>query len=233
MEVEHGDIAPVTVEILGPPGSGKSTLVDALQASSLEIVPVSIYWRRLENLSVGVRSAVALIPIILSRLSGQALSAKHVVWMIRLEAADAIFQRKGLTRPSIALFDQGPVFTMVRLQKLALRAAEGSRLRRWWEIKLDEWAQALDLVIFLDAPNEVLIERIRRRTKSHVAKTQSYEETGALLIDERTRYVALTEALATRGSVSVLRLDTSASVDQVASEATACLQKMGSVEGRL
>jgi deoxyadenosine/deoxycytidine kinase len=215
----------MTVEIIGPPGSGKSALTDALRDSRRDIVPVSIYWRKPENLSLGARSALSVAPILFDHASGQAFSTKHLVWMIRLESALPIFQRKEVTRSSIVVFDQGPVFTMVRLYEMALLAAEGSRFRSWWNLKLDDWARTLDLLLLLDAPNEVLIERIKKRSKSHVAKNQSDEGAGKMLTDERARYEAVTGALRQRGSATLLPFDTSArSVDEISSEVIGSLR---------
>jgi broad-specificity NMP kinase len=234
MKGQSAQSRPTTVEILGPPGSGKTAVYEALQDSGSDIVPVSIYWRKPENLSVGVRSAFSIAPILFDRASNSTLSVNHVVWMIRLQAALPIFHRQLVTPPSIVTFDQGPVFTMVRLQPMALLAADGSRLRRWWELKLDDWARTLDLLVLLDAPNEVLTERIRKRSKSHVAKTQSDERVGELLMNERTGYEAVAEALNQRRVMQVLRLDTSArSVDEITSEVVTALRAAQSFEGRL
>jgi thymidylate kinase len=233
MKGQRDQLRPTTIEILGPPGSGKTALIEALQDSERDIIQVSIYWRKPENLSVGVRSAFSVAPVIFDGASNSGLSLKRVMWMIRLQAALQIFHRKAVTPPSIVTFDQGPVYTMVRLEQMALAAPEGSRLRRWWELKLDEWAQTLNLLVLLDAPNDVLIERIRRRSKSHVAKTQSDEAVGELLTDERARYEVLVGMLAQRGVMQVLRFDTSVhSVDEIASQATTAFRATRSVEGR-
>ena len=154
--------------------------------------------------------------------------------MIRLQAALPIFDRKLVAPPSIVTFDQGPVYTMARLQQTALLAAEGSRLRRWWELKLDEWSRTLDLLVLLDAPNEILIERIRRRSKSHVAKAQSDDSAGGLLMNERAQYETAARALGERRAMQILRFDTSVrSVDEITSQMMTALRAARSVEGRL
>jgi thymidylate kinase len=154
--------------------------------------------------------------------------------MIRLQAALPIFYRKLVPPPSVVAFDQGPVYTMVRLQDAAFVAAEDSRLRRWWELKLDEWSRTLDLLVLLDAPNEILIERIRRRSKSHVAKTQSDEGAGELLMNERARYETVAKALGDRRVMQLLRFDTSLrSVDEITSKTMTAVRATRSVEGRL
>lgn len=219
-----GHARPTTVEILGPPGSGKSALLEALQTSRSDIIPVSIYWRKPENLSTGMRSALSIAPIVSERASRRSFSVKHLVWMIRLEAALPIFRRKMVSSNAIAIFDQGPVYTMARLQDLGFRAAEGSRLRSWWERKLDEWARILDLLIVLDAPNEVLIERINKRSKAHVAKDQSKESAGRLVMDERSRYGDLADVLVQSRAVRVLHFDTSGrSIDEIKQAAIGAL----------
>jgi hypothetical protein len=225
---------PRTLEILGPPGSGKTALIDSLQNSERDIVPVSIYWRKPENLSVGVRSAFAIAPIILDRISTPAVTMQQVGWMIRLHAALPIFYRKLVWPPSIVAFDQGPVYTMARLSQTALLGAEGSRLRRWWDFKLDEWSKTLDLLILLDAPNEILIERIRRRSKSHVAKARSDDGAAELLTNERAHYETVVGALGERRVIQTLRFDTSVrSVDEITTKTLTAIHATRSLEGRL
>lgn len=213
-------VRPMALEIMGPPGSGKSALMEALQASGPHIVPVSIYWRRPENLFAGVRSALSIAPVVFDRESRKTLTVKHVVWMIRLEAALPILDRRRVTPPAVIAFDQGPVYTMVRLHEVALGAAEGSRLRLWWERKLDEWAGIFQLLVLLDAPNEVLIDRIRKRSKAHVVKDQSDHSAAELLVNERSTLARLADLLRQRRVIPVLRLDTATRVVDELSRAT-------------
>jgi hypothetical protein len=220
IEGSPAQVRSMALEIIGPPGSGKSALMEALQAAEPDIVPVSIYWRKPENVSAGVRSALSIAAILFERGPHRVLSVQQVVWMIRLEAALPILHRKNVTPPAIVAFDQGPLYTMVRLEDVASGAPEGSRLRLWWERKLNEWAKVLDLLVFLDAPNEVLIDRIRKRSKAHVAKDQPEQNAAELIGNERAAYMRLADSLRQRGEMSVLRLDTSSKVVDDLSHAT-------------
>jgi thymidylate kinase len=47
---------------------------------------------------------------------------------------------------------------------------EQSAYRRWWEDKFEQWSSALDVIIWLDAPEELCLQRVLAREEWHHAK---------------------------------------------------------------
>jgi len=47
---------------------------------------------------------------------------------------------------------------------------EESAYRRWWEDKFEQWSSALDVIIWLDAPEELCLQRVLAREEWHHAK---------------------------------------------------------------
>ena len=89
---------------------------------------------------------------------------------------------------------------------------------------LREWATAMDMVIWLDAPNEVLAERVHTRNKWHAVKERSDEEAKNLLAHYRILYEQTIARLTTIGNPEVLSYDTSRkSLKQIVDETSAAL----------
>ena len=87
-----------------------------------------------------------------------------------------------------------------------------------------EWAQTLDVVIYLDASDDVLIERIRTRRQAHPVKDLPAEEVGRFLSAYRRAYERVIDDLLACGGPQVahLRADTG-HVESLAASALAAL----------
>lgn len=197
---------PVTVEVLGPPGAGKTTLRAALCTCSEEIVPLSIYVT-LRRLPLYLWSGLSLVPMFLDRGLLKQFPRKEHSWMIRLEASPSVLKREANGMP-VVIFDQGPVFTMVRLRAAIPEAARGLSFKRWWDRMLELWAETLDLLILLDAPDNVLLRRIQQRPKAHTLKGYSEDKARESLAERRALREATIAELQAFRDVPMLRLDT-------------------------
>jgi GTPase SAR1 family protein len=223
---------PITAEVLGPPGAGKSSLVASLCNHSDEVRQVSVYCRP-SNLLPWIRSGVALTPLLVGRAWDKRSLQKDLIWMIRLEASRPILRRKSLRSPSMLLFDQGPAYTMVRLHDAVTDSKQTSLFRRWWAEKLQVWADALDLLIMLDGPDEVLMDRIRGRAKFHALKGDFEGEAHQILMNERKLYGAVLAELQTGQGIRVMHFDTSRrSIDAIAAQTMASLGFSDTAEDR-
>jgi hypothetical protein len=148
-------------------------------------------------------------------------------------------RRRAGTGATVVVFDQGPVYTLVRLHED--QDQNSASIELWRRRKLAQWAATLDLVLLLDAPDDVLVERIRGRVKAHALKLGPDASARAAVAAERGRYDAVIAELMEAASVRVLRFDTCrTSVAAVIAAATAALGAAGSdatvrtvVEGRL
>ena len=105
------------------------------------------------------------------------------------------------SRPQGVVFDQGPLFRLARMC--------ASRHTRWWSEAIHRWSQTLDLVVWLDAPEELLLERVRTRSKQHRIKSVSHARALRRLSDQRAQYRDVLDELRDLGDVPILRLDTS------------------------
>jgi hypothetical protein len=202
----RADCQPRIIEILGAPGAGKSSLASAMDAGGDDVRWVHTYCGR-SNLLPWVRSGAWLLPLVLTGSFSGPLPLKQRVWAVRISASHAILTRASAGR-RLLLLDQGPLFTMLRLLELTDARAQGPRWRRWWRRELSAWASTLDFAVVLDAPDDVLLERVRARAKPHALKDLSGQDARKALAQWRALLVDLIGELQTHGDLEVLRMDT-------------------------
>lgn len=196
----------LAAEVVGPPGSGKTSLLEALTASG-GVGPVAEY-RRIEHVPGYVWSALSLARVLLPTSVVARPSPWELNKMIRLEASARVLRRSAAASGErVVVFAQGPVYTLTRLCDLAERSSGSPAFCRWWTAKLTQWASGLDLAIVLDAPDEVLMQRILDRPKGHRAKGASKASARSILWTERARYDAVLADLSRRG-LPILGIDT-------------------------
>jgi len=165
----------VIVELVGPAGAGKTTLARGASDTDSSIKSGLSLWglpkRRL------IRSAIALLPTILgARLHRAPLSAGEIAQMIRLGALRQVVEEES-TRHRVILLDEGPVFALSWLDVIFARNGGENRLPAEWRKRvIAQWAQLLDVVVFIDATDITLAHRIRSREKPHEVKDLSDEE---------------------------------------------------------
>ena len=129
--------------------------------------------------------------------------------MIYLKGWRYVLGRQASSNDIVTVLDLGPVFRLARLREFGPEITKSQRFEKWWNNVLCQWATLLDLIIWLDAPNAVLLERIHARKRWHAIKDQSEQGAYEFLARYRTCYEEIIAALASYGGSKVLRFDTS------------------------
>ena len=107
-----------------------------------------------------------------------------------------------------------------------------SRWPRWWEEKASYWGRVLDVLILLDASDDILLKRIRERSKRHFLEDYSDTQARSILKKDRRLNQSLIEELRKHKDIRLIRVDTSyKSLDQVADDAMIALG-LSSTEGQ-
>lgn len=151
-------------EIVGPPGAGKTTLLWALAGRLPELQPID-RWRPFLSYSSIARDAVGLLPFFIERWrSRQPLARRDMERMIRLSVTRRIADG---WNDEVVVMDQGPIYTLGRLRLSGCGPDEQGLLGAWWTRAAQEWAARLDAVVYLDAEDDVLLQRITDRKKPH------------------------------------------------------------------
>ena len=230
------DSRPRTVEIIGPSGAGKSTLSRLLNDRSDHVRAGVTIWGLSRR--VLYRSAVCSIPsVAYLRFRNPGFDYAAIKQVVRLRAFHHFWHRGYRILPggtgdwdnvNTLFLDEGPVFAIA---KLRVDLAEYPRsMKRWEKSTLQKWAEILDGVVWLDAPDDVLIERIRTREKAHRMKYKSESEVAAFLTRFRTAYKTVLDRIACYKSIEVSKYDTAVlPLDEIAANLT----KEPTVTGKL
>ncbi len=192
---------PLLVELVGPPGVGKSTISEALlrRDDRIQARPLPrrrayagvLGWNLLAVVTMALRHRM------LRRFGGEGLRA-----LTYLRALPRILEAN--SSDGVVVFDQGPIFLLTRPPTL------DERLTGWHTRALATWDALLDVIVVLDAPDAVLIDRINTRSKEHRVKGSYAGTAAAFLAQSRAVYDAAIGGLGQHASnATILRFDTS------------------------
>jgi O-antigen/teichoic acid export membrane protein len=171
----------VLMELVGPAGAGKSLLADRLRARR-DVVRASVW--NLPRVLI-LESALRSLPVLVRMcVATRAFPRAELEQIVRLNAL-RLFVRRRVGGASVVVLDEGPVFALSWLRVFGHPRIQNGRLEPWWRRTLADWAGVLDRVVMLDAPEPVLVSRIRGRQKPHDIFRQM---TDAQILDLIARY---------------------------------------------
>lgn len=87
-----------------------------------------------------------------------------------------VLRRQSQTSSRTILLDEGPVCLLARLHSFDFDPARNRTSRTWWNNIYKQWAETIDVIIWLDTPVPVLLSRIRNRAMQYEVGTMSDEE---------------------------------------------------------
>lgn len=209
---------------MGLAGAGKSAVLRTIGRRDPGI-RAGLSIDRLRFAPVLARSALALIPTLL-RLERNDRHAwwRGVVTMVRLRTLPTVLAHQARSPYRVIVLDEGPVFSLTRLCVFQNANRAGGRLSREWQGALERCGAMLDGIVWLDAPDPLLLRRIQERDKAPVIKGGTTADVARLLVRYREAYHDVVTALSTRGGVPLLEIDTSRRLaEQVASDILAAL----------
>jgi thymidylate kinase len=219
---------PLIVELVGPAGAGKTTVLRAVGRRDRSI-RAGLHIDRFRFLPMMARQGLTLAPAGFELMRQSPRSwLSGMVHLLRLSTLAPVLGRVASPAYRAIMLDEGPVFSLTRLSVFHSGVHRDGRLAREWLTALKHWAEVLTAVFWLDAPNPVLLDRIRSRLKDHRIKAGTEQQAYDFLDRYRRAYLDVFDRMTAIGKVRVVCLDAPGeSADQVATRILATLDHLG------
>jgi len=191
-----------TAELVGVAASGKSSVLRALREHDGRLVA-----GRHPAKSDHLAHVIPLIPTFaaLHRPFSEILwkEMKRITYLRTLSSVRQPREGGGL---AAVVYDEGPVYMLARLLAYGGKRIRSAAFERWWREEVARWSRRLHLVVWLDAPDRLLLHRARARGQLHKLQAFSDREAERFFATYRRAYGLVIEELTRDGGPRVLRV---------------------------
>lgn len=179
------------VEIMGPAAAGKTTLLRAL-CSQDEMIRAGLDLPKAEYVRLLLRKLGVFLPVwALHHRRDRWLDRREMRSIGRLETWSRSLERTTTTHGSVAVFDHGPLYRLARLREFGPSLTHSEPFERWWRGSLTHWLEALDIVVMLEAPDAVLLQRVDERGHWFLSGDHPQGEKGEFLARYRRAFAEI------------------------------------------
>lgn len=223
---------PRVLELVGLAGAGKTTLEHALYARDTRIRLVDAPAKARYLPFLARRARLCLSSLMWHHRRSRRLTLDEIKLIGYLEVWGAHLRRDGPTPGRVTVLNPGSVYWLAALREFAPPCFDRYSRGQWWDGMLNHWADVIDLAVWLDAPDSILLERVHSREQWHQAKAQPdgqvMERFGLL----RTRYDDILTEMAGQADLEVLHFRTDqVAPERIADSVLAALRRLDSSAG--
>ncbi len=204
---------PRVVEIIGPAGAGKTTLFRALADYPGQIRLGNFpNVRNIFDAPFFIWYGLQLIPTFLRlhQHPSRRISRREFAWMSILNGWPFVLQKDVKKSDKVIVLDQGPVYLLAEMREFGPEYLKSKQAEKLWLELFSRWASTLDMIVWLDAQDIDLMERIRTRQQEHVVKNETAPKIFEFLARYRKAFDYVLSMLeANSPGLRVLRFETS------------------------
>jgi hypothetical protein len=191
---------PLVVELAGPAAAGKSSLLVALAQSDTTLT-LGPHLPRYRHVATALHLAPTFFALHRPLRGSLWKEMKRITYLGTLQS---ILEEPTSQRGGGVVLDEGAVYMLARLRVYGGERIRGDAFERWWRSAIDRWANILDIIVWLDAPDPVLIHRLRARQQDHTVKGLSDDAIRGFIGSYRAAYDRVIGALAAANGPTVL-----------------------------
>lgn len=197
------------IELVGLAGAGKTTVAAALSShNNNTVIDADISIKTKTHFALFAATIPKIVPLLLHQKPQNRWftwdEIKTIVYLTSWPHKLRQSKKNGV----IILLDHGPIFKLATLKEFGPSTVNNPIFERWWNHTIKLWANTLDLIIWLEAPQTTLIERINSRSQKHPVKNKSANEAAKYLMRYQSSYAKIMVQVANFGSLRQLHFDT-------------------------
>ena len=168
------------IELIGPPGSGKTTLTKIFQQRNTDLeITIFPYFREVSQIPFFAKSLISFSPTLLHFFKndrGQTLTWRDIALMTILNNWNDVLVERSLRSGKTIILEEGAICLLAKLSAFGSEVLKNEVSAGWWKEVYQKWAQTIALVIQLDTPISTLLKRIRSREAQYEIGTMSNEQ---------------------------------------------------------
>ena len=201
------------VSIEGPAGAGKTTLYNEFKKYPDQIrLGKTPSPRKKINAPFFFWYGIQLIPTLfrVRKANSRQFNRREFAWLTILYGWPHILQRDLKKFSQVIVLEQGPVYLLADMREFGPEYLKSKDAENLWQDLYRRWAATLDMVVWLDANENKLLERINNRDKNHPIKNASMAVSNNFFKAYRGAFdYALSMLQPNSSDFRVLRIDTS------------------------
>lgn len=200
------------IEIIGPAGVGKTTIAMSILSKEPRIIleaPPDI--KSIQNIPFYLGNSLRLLPFLFHILrEDKARITKDLLFTLAyLKGGVKRLNRFEKHQYGTILFDQGPIYMISYLSIFILPALLSEEHNNWLEPIYRRWANCLHTIVWLDASDRILLDRVRNRLKKHGSKFRTDSEAADFNKSYRDRFNEVISSLSrVNPQIRIVRIDT-------------------------
>jgi predicted ATPase len=177
-------VRPLVVELAGPAAAGKTSLLLALGAGD-RTLRAGLRVPRQRHLATALTLAPTFVAL---HRPFHGLLWKEMKRITYLGSLYELLRERSGASAGTVLLDEGAVYMLARLEVLGAEGIRSAAYATWWRAAIEAWSSTLDLIVWLEAPDPILRDRLRRRAQSHPVKRLSDDAIDRFIASYRDSY---------------------------------------------